>query len=347
MRIFKRKGSPHWWASWYDKNGRRHRKSTGVEDKGLAQALSAKWQQAEFMEQHFGAIPAIPFRDALLRYAEAQKRQNEAGYQASGKYRLQYLLDRFGSMNLTDITFKALQEFASERAATAAPATVRRDLVSIRAILNREYKIGHLAAVPPMPSTGKGKVLCRWLTSEEERRLLAAAKPHIRLLIAFAVDTGGRKGELFKLDWRDVNLTRKTVMFRNTKNGEDRSVRLTQRALAILLEIGPKEAGPVFTYRGRAMGDVKHSFNRARQKAGIEKLRFHDLRHTFASRLVQRGVPLYEVMHLTGHKSFSMVQRYAHLAPDYQARAIEALDAFGTNWAQPNAPTASPEGISH
>ncbi|MAN79671.1 MAG: integrase [Rhodospirillaceae bacterium] len=66
---------------------------------------------------------------------------------------------------------------------------------------------------------------------------------------------------------------------------------------------------------------------------GLNDVRFHDLRHTFASRLVQQGVSLYEVMHLTGHKSVSMVQRYAHLAPDFQEEAIAALEAFGTNWA--------------
>jgi len=66
----------------------------------------------------------------------------------------------------------------------------------------------------------------------------------------------------------------------------------------------------------------------------LEDFRFHDLRHTFASRLAQQGVPLYEIMHLTGHKSFQMVQRYAHLAPDFQERAIGTLNAYGTVSAQ-------------
>ncbi len=96
-------------------------------------------------------------------------------------------------------------------------------------------------------------------------------------------------------------------------------------------DLGPKDSGPVFTFHGKPIKSIKRSFGTACQKAGIEDFRFHDLRHTFASRLVQAGVPLYEVMNLTGHKSLEMVQRYAHLAPDFQARAISALDQFGHN----------------
>jgi integrase len=69
----------------------------------------------------------------------------------------------------------------------------------------------------------------------------------------------------------------------------------------------------VFTFHGKEMRSVQTSFTVAKREAGLEDFRFHDLRHTFASRLVQQGVSLYEVMHLTGHKSFQMVQRYAHL----------------------------------
>ena len=75
-----------------------------------------------------------------------------------------------------------------------------------------------------------------------------------------------------------------------------------------------------------AYAEDKKSCDSAREKAGIEDFRFHDLRHTFASRLVQGGVPLYNVMHLTGHKSLTMVQRYAHLAPDFQEGTIRVLD---------------------
>jgi integrase len=101
--------------------------------------------------------------------------------------------------------------------------------------------------------------------------------------------------------------------------------------VATLSGLGPKDSGPVFLFRGKPMKSVKTAFDKARLKAGLPDVRFHDLRHTFASRLVQGGVPLYDVMHLTGHKSLQMVQRYAHLAPDYQERAIQALDGLGHN----------------
>ncbi len=153
----------------------------------------------------------------------------------------------------------------------------------------------------------------------------------MRVLIAFALDTGGRRSELLNLDWRYVDMAHGRITFVETKNGEDRSIRLSERAMRVLLALEPKDNGPVFTYNGIAIKDVKTAFYAARKKAGLEDVRFHDLRHTFASRLVQQGLPLYEVMHMTGHKSLVMVQRYAHLAPEFQERAIVALNRYGHN----------------
>ena len=123
-----------------------------------------------------------------------------------------------------------------------------------------------------------------------------------------------------------MDLKNRRVTFVQTKNGEDRTVRLCERAYETLEALGPKDTGPVFTYGDKAITGFKSSFDTAREKAGIKDFRFHDLRHTFASLLVQGGVPLYDVMHLTGHKSLEMVQRYAHLAPEFQEAAISVLD---------------------
>lgn len=338
MQLYKRKGSSKWWVQWYDANGIRQRQSTGTDNKKLAQALAAKWENQQFLEDHFGVIPETPFRDALLRYAEEKKGENPKGYEQSVKYRLQLLLDRFDGMTLGEITHREVLRFAEDRWAQVKPGTAQRDISTLRALMNKARREGYLETLPLFPKRKKEKARTRWLTPDEEHRLLHAAVPRLRQLIVFAIDTGGRRSELLGLDWRYVDLDRSAITFIDTKNGEDRSVRLTGRARRVLLDIGPKPSGPVFLWNGKSMHDCRSAFNRARSKAGLQDFRFHDLRHTFASRLVQNGVSIYEVMHLTGHKTLSMVQRYAHLAPDFQKSAIAALDRYnasaGTNWAQ-------------
>ena len=331
MRIFKRNGSPKWWATWNDQKGRRHRKSTGTNDKKLAQTLASKWQQESYMEQHFGVIPDIPFQDALLRYAEAKKRENPKGFNASRRYQLQLLLDNFGTLMLTEIDARAIRDFADMRRKTVTDSTLHRDLAVLKAIMNKAREEGDLTILPVFPKVKLPKGRTRWLTIEEESRLLEASPDHLKVLIAFALDTGGRRSELFRLDWQHVDLANGRITFTETKNGEDRSVRLSDRALRILLAQEPKDSGIVFTYLGKPIKDVKTAFGKARKKAGLEDVRFHDLRHTFASRLVQQGLPLYEVMHMTGHKTLTMVQRYSHLSPEFQQRAVVALNRYGHN----------------
>lgn len=333
MRVYKRNGSPHWWATWNGQDGKRHRRSTGTDDQGLAEALAAKWVKDGFMETHFGKVPEVPFAEALLRYAKAQKRDHPRSFERSTRYRLKHLQGRFKGFTLADMTLKAVQDYMDERLETVSLATAQKDVsilrAILRAILNRAFREDLMQKAPRLPKFKTLKPRCRWLTLKEEKRLLAASPRHLKPIVRFAVDTGGRLSEILRLDWRDVDLANRRVCFRQTKNGDDRTVRLCERAQATLAEIGAKDSGPVFIFRGRPIKSVQTAFEKARTNAGLEDVRFHDLRHTFASRLVQAGVPLYDVMHLMGHKSLDMVQRYAHLAPDYQDRAIEALDGFG------------------
>lgn len=326
MRIYKRKDSPHWWATWNDRNGKRVRRSSGTADRKLAETLAADWIKEDFMEEHFGKKPELPFADALLRYARAQKRDHRKGFMEKTRYRVKYLAERFADWNVSDFTYRAVQDYINERIETVKPATVLRDLAIVKAAINLARREGLTDFVPNFPRLKSSRPRNRWLTHDEEDRLVGKAAKHLKPLIRFAVDTGGRLSELLRLDWRYVDLDRGRVTFVETKNGDDRTLRLCQRAQETLNSLGPKNSGPVFTYGGSAIGDIKHSFDTARREAGLTDVRFHDLRHTFASRLVQGGVALYEVMHLTGHKSLAMVQRYSHLAPDFQEGAIAVLD---------------------
>lgn len=299
------------------------------------------------MEQHLGKIPDMPFSDALLHYARALKRNNPRAFTRSARYRLKHLQECFGKYNVADISLRAIEDYMDARLDNVTLATIQRDVSTLRAILNKAYREGFMHYPPRFPRFKKQKPRDRWLSIEGEQKLVSVSAPHLVPLIRFAVDTGGRTSELLRLYWRNVDMRNKRVHFTDTKNGEDRTVRLCDRALATLASLEPKDLGSVFTFRGRSVVSVRTAFNKARKKAGLDDVRFHDLRHTFASRLVQAGVPLYDVMHMTGHKSLEMVQRYSHLAPDYQERALEALNSLGHDFVTVPKNTAAQDGVSH
>jgi integrase len=168
----------------------------------------------------------------------------------------------------------------------------------------------------------------RFLTREEYRRLLAAADRHLRPIIEMAIATGLRSEELLTLNWRQVDLDRQEVRLEETKSKRPRVVPLSDRAVAILVANRYIHDGPhVFTNpeTGHRYKTLKRSFHTACRRAGISDLRFHDLRHTFASWAVQNGMDLYRLSRILGHSTLQMTTRYAHLATDQLHEAVRSM----------------------
>ena len=230
-----------------------------------------------------------------------------------------------------------------------APATVNRSRATIKAILNKaKDEWGTLAVVPTIKLLPLDNARYRWLTEDEEARLLPACAPHLRDLVVFLIDTGARLREATMLTWSDVDLDRQpraAVRFMETKSGKPRGVPRSNRAEAMPRRLKadcPEDENRVFLYRpvGRGgVGDDETSRGRpvpfnnpfgtwdtARKRVGLEDVNLHDLRHTFASRLVMRGVPLLTLSKLLGHASIQMTMRYAHLAPDAYDTAVDLLE---------------------
>ena len=115
MRLYKRKNSSLWWVDWTDQSGKRHRRSSGIKDRKLAEALASKWVQEEFLEDHFGKKPDLPFSEALLRYAKAQKRERPKHFMTVTRYILKRQADYFGELNLSEITSARLREYIDHR----------------------------------------------------------------------------------------------------------------------------------------------------------------------------------------------------------------------------------------
>ena len=154
---------------------------------------------------------------------------------------------------------------------------------------------------------------------------------HLRPIVLLALNTGLRRSELFHLRWKDVDLTAKllSVDGATAKNGQTRRLPLNTEALATLeaWRIQASDAEPrVFPgVGGQRLKRVDRAWRGLRERAALEGFRFHDLRHHFASRLVQSGVDLNTVRELLGHADITMVLRYAHLSPERLATAVEKV----------------------
>jgi integrase len=178
-------------------------------------------------------------------------------------------------------------------------------------------------------SVGKSNWRYRWLSLEEETALLDACgegPAWLKPLVVFALQTGMRRGEILNLTWPDVDVRARFIQIRHSKNGEPRSIPMSEILLATVaaMKVRPL-SGKVFQV---GINGLRSAFERAVKAAGIEDFHFHDLRHTFASRCVQYGVDLYRVQKLLGHKGPEMTQRYAHHVRESITPAIQALDAF-------------------
>jgi len=155
---------------------------------------------------------------------------------------------------------------------------------------------------------------------------------HVRPIVLTALNTGLRRGELLSLRWRHVNTEGKTLEVEGTsaKTGQTRYVPLNTETLELLegwrKHCKGDKADFVFARKGQRMNNVKHAWASVTELAAVDKFRFHDLRHHFASKLVMAGQPLNTVRELLGHSTLEMTLRYAHLAPGNLRAAIDAVD---------------------
>jgi site-specific recombinase XerD len=258
----------------------------------------------------------------------------------------------FGGRTLAEITPKLIADYKALRyAAGLKPASINRELASLKKAFNlavREWEWCRENPVSKVSMERENNQRDRWLSVEEEARLLQSCPPWLHELVTFALHTGMRMGEILELTWRGVDVSRRTVMVVRSKNGERRTIPVNHTVLSVLKEkakLRSLKTDLVFcskTFTPMESGHLRRSLRLALSKATIEDFHFHDLRHTFATRLVQAGVDLYKVQRLLGHKSPIMTQRYAHHYPESLREGVEILDQMGTHLVQSaGTPTAA------
>jgi integrase len=189
-----------------------------------------------------------------------------------------------------------------------------------------------LAANPVarMRLTGERRIRRQVLSCEEEKKLLLAASEHLYRIIIAALDTGMRRGEITNQLWEDIDFSRRilSVTKSKTPEGDAREIPLTSR-LYQLLVANRSESGLVFTFRGQPVRIVKRAWQGSLRRAGLRHIRFHDLRHTFNTRLMEGGVMQEVRMALMGHSSGQKVHStYTHVELPVKREAIARLERW-------------------
>jgi len=303
--------------------------TTGTPDCTRAEEYRARREAQLWDRAMHGDRGSHSFGEAALIYL--QSRQPGPSFRVT----LRPLVVNFEHRPVDKINQPAIDQYIAMHHRSAAPGTIIRAVITpMTAVLRVAAKRGW-CDVPAFERPRVPTPETRWLSREEACLLVHAASPHLRPLLIFLLHTGARLSEALRLDWSHVDLTARRVIFMNTKNGEHRGVPLNQDAFLALAGLAERD-GPVFlTPAGSAYYDsgglggspIKRAFKTACRRAGIEGLRVHDLRHTFASWLVMSGAPLRTVAELLGHKTLAMVYRYSHLSPDHLRGAVDRLSS--------------------
>ncbi|MDB4308054.1 site-specific integrase [Gammaproteobacteria bacterium] len=220
-----------------------------------------------------------------------------------------------------------IARYRDERLRKVTPSTVKRDLVllgHVFEVARKEWGIYVHNPVRDIRIPADNRPRDRRLQTGEEPRLLEACRearnPWLLPIVQLALETAMRQGELIRLGWEHIDLNRRTAHLTDTKNGEPRTVPLSTTAIRVLHALPRSLHGQAFP--GVTTEAIKRAYIRAVRRAGIENLRFHDLRHEATTRLFEKGLNIMEVASITGHKDLRMLRRYTHLKAEDLARKL-------------------------
>jgi integrase len=332
--VYQRKDRAGWWISWSDAQGRRRVRKTDAQNITQAKAIRAAEMLRVEQAKMLGHAPPgqETFREIAERYLKYQKARISPKAYVREEGILRTHLARFNSLKLIAIRKVDIQLYVTEAASKRSAASVHRELVVIKHLFNLavEWEIvpvnpARLIKPPKLPA---GRM--RYLQPTELRALLEACPDGVREIVALAVSTGMRRGEILNLRRLDVDLSNRRIMLPQTKNGEGRIVYLNDMAMMVF------DSMPEGLPGDRVFADwngprVAHAFERARAEVKLVDFRFHDLRHTAASWMRMAGADIHTVGQLLGHKDLRMAARYQHLSPAFLAEAVGTLDKiFGS-----------------
>ncbi len=274
----------------------------------------------------------------LVTYVEPNNKDSEVRTKRS--ITNQHLKTFFGRMKLAAIKGSAIETYKAQKTdAGLSSKTINNHLAILRRCLRCALEWGELETMPHFRSLRVSPVQIEALTDSECGALLAdISNPKAHLMILTALHAGMRLGELCALQWKDVDFSKNQItvarsivrgVISSPKSNKIRRIPMTATLRAALME-SRAATGLVFPRNatGEPLSDMAATvlLRNACKRAGVRRIGWHKLRHTFASQLVSRGVPMRAIQNLLGHSTVVMTERYAHFAPNVLDDAVQVLD---------------------
>lgn len=336
------------WVRFTAPGGQPVFRSSGTSDRGLATEWASRLHAEHYRVARLGDKPRRRWTEAVTAWlADHQKKKSLK----KDLHNLRWLDPRLRDKYLDEIDADLLAEIATERRIeprdkrrrkdgspfTTDPTsqgTVDKMLALIRSILKDAQNRGWLDSPPAIKLTGDahGNDDYRWLTREEAGALYNELADHLRPMFLFALATGWRDQNVLRLEWSRVDMARKVAWVKGSEAKAKRAIGspLNRDALAILKGQQGKHARWVFPNEdGQPFNRANNKgFKAAQRRAKVAPLKWHDLRHTWASWHVMAGTSLRSLMELGGWRSYKSVLRYAHLSPEHLAQDAARVEGL-------------------
>lgn len=339
MGLYRRRDSQLYWMT-FRVNGRKIYRSTGTSSKKLAEKIHAKTLLEIHENRWFQhQVGKKTLKEMVERYDKGYT-SNKAYYQkARDKSIFKHLYAHFGEhCTLEEIEY-LIGDYELRRTAKGVkPATVVKELGLLRRMFNiarKQWKWKMPNPVSEIELPKVDNIRIRYLSPEEYQKLFAeldkVKETWLKPLVTVALETGLRLSNLCDLTWPEVNMFGRmiTIHADKMKNREYIGIPLTETAYNTIRELQKVQSisNRVFHDNGEKLYSrkIQRAFVKTLKAARIEDFHFHDLRHSFASLLVQSGVNIYAVQKLLGHKDGRMTQRYAHLSIENLRSAISNM----------------------
>lgn len=353
MSVVKRSNSKFWYIQ-FQMNGETFIKSSKTTNKRAAEQMEIEWKARLHAQHYMGKRPRITLEDAVRMFCDTKRGTAfHGGLLSSAKIVCSILAPKKKLDELTSHDLEKLKRVRVERG--ISPQTIRHNLNTVRGSIRVARRLGYAVADVEFPEIPLSRGRVRYLTVEEEKRLLAELDPN-RVgrglapsrdrdmataistqdaydLVVLLLDTGARYSEIANIEWSSIDLEHRAIHLWRSKVQNEALLYMTDRVYSILQRRKSTASGKwVFeNRRGGPRGYAAKSIRKAFKRASLEDCCIHTLRHTHASRLIQNGMSVYEVREVLGHTDIKTTMRYAHLeARQVTARARDVVNRLNS-----------------